>query len=74
MDINESMTDVGRDKLINSGYAWIQATVADAKKTTFSQRAHFDAITIAFGLRNMTNKDRALGECHRAQKGLAGRS
>ncbi|HBP15995.1 MAG TPA: hypothetical protein DD457_12360, partial [Gammaproteobacteria bacterium] len=26
LDINESMTNVGRDKLINSGYAWVQST------------------------------------------------
>ena len=67
MDINESMTDVGRDKLINSGYAWIHATVADAEKLPFPDR-YFDAITMAFGLRNMTNKDRALSECHRVLK------
>ena len=55
-DINESMTNVGRDKLIDSGYAWIQTTVADAEKLPFPD-CYFDAITIAFGLRNMTNKD-----------------
>ena len=66
-DINESMTNVGRDKLIDSGYAWIQTTVADAEKLPFPN-CYFDAITIAFGLRNMTNKDRALTECHRILK------
>ena len=67
LDINESMTNVGRDKLINSGYAWVQSTVADAENLPFPD-GYFDAITIAFGLRNMTNKDRALTECHRALK------
>lgn len=66
-DINESMTNVGRDKLIDSGYAWIQMTVADAEKLPFPD-CYFDAITIAFGLRNMTNKDYALTECHRILK------
>ena len=66
-DINESMTNVGRDKLIDSGYAWIQITVADAEKLPFPD-SYFDAITIAFGLRNMTNKDSALTECHRVLK------
>jgi len=66
-DINESMTNVGRDKLIDSGYAWIQTTVADAEKLPFPN-CYFDAITIAFGLRNMTNMDCALSECHRILK------
>ncbi|MFP6795759.1 MAG: class I SAM-dependent methyltransferase [Pseudomonadales bacterium] len=67
LDINESMTKVGRDKLINSGYAWIQTAVADAEMLPFPDD-YFDAITIAFGLRNMTNKDSALTECHRVLK------
>lgn len=59
-DINSSMLEVGRDKLINRGIAdnvfYVQA---DAQALPFPDN-YFDCITIAFGLRNVTDKDAAL--------------
>lgn len=66
-DINEAMVSVGRDRLIDAGTHDVQLTVGDAESMPFPTD-HFDAITVCFGLRNMTNKDRALSEMHRVLK------
>ncbi|MFL0797583.1 MAG: bifunctional demethylmenaquinone methyltransferase/2-methoxy-6-polyprenyl-1,4-benzoquinol methylase UbiE [Cellvibrionaceae bacterium] len=59
-DINDSMLKVGRDKLMDIGIAGnVQFTQADAQYLPFPDN-HFDCITIAFGLRNVTDKDLAL--------------
>ena len=59
-DINESMLNVGRDRLIDRGVAGnIQFAQADAQYLPFPDNT-FDCITIAFGLRNVTDKDLAL--------------
>jgi len=59
-DINESMLRVGRDKLIDSGtIANLDFVLADAERLPFAERS-FDCVTIAFGLRNVTHKERAL--------------
>ncbi len=59
-DINESMLRVGRDKLIDSGaVANLEFVLADAERLPFADRS-FDCVTIAFGLRNVTHKERAL--------------
>ena len=59
-DINESMLRVGRDKLIDSGtIANLEFVLADAERLPFAERS-FDCVTIAFGLRNVTHKERAL--------------
>ncbi|HMV72725.1 MAG TPA: bifunctional demethylmenaquinone methyltransferase/2-methoxy-6-polyprenyl-1,4-benzoquinol methylase UbiE [Pseudomonadales bacterium] len=59
-DINESMLRVGRDKLIDSGTsANLDFVLADAERLPFAERS-FDCVTIAFGLRNVTHKERAL--------------
>jgi len=59
-DINESMLQLGRDKLLNRGLAgnlfYIQA---DAEQLPFPEN-YFDCITIGFGLRNFTRIDKAL--------------
>lgn len=62
-DINESMLSVGRDRLLDAGLA-LPTAIADAEKLPFPS-AYFDRVTVAFGLRNMTHKDRALAEMHR---------
>ncbi len=62
-DINESMLSVGRDRLLNAGLA-LPVALADAEHLPFPD-AYFDRVTVAFGLRNMTHKDRALAEMHR---------
>lgn len=59
-DINDSMLKVGRDKLIDHGVVGnIEYVQADAQFLPFPDN-HFDCITIAFGLRNVTDKDLAL--------------
>jgi demethylmenaquinone methyltransferase/2-methoxy-6-polyprenyl-1,4-benzoquinol methylase len=62
-DINDSMLRVGRDRLLDAG-VMIPAAVCDAEKLPFPD-AYFDRVTVAFGLRNMTHKDRALAEMTR---------
>lgn len=59
-DINNAMLRVGRDKLIDHGIAQnVQFIQADAQYLPFPDNS-FDCITIAFGLRNVTDKDLAL--------------
>ena len=67
-DINASMLAVGRDKLINHGFVGnIDYVQADAEKLPFPDN-YFDCITIAFGLRNVTDKDAALRSMQRVLK------
>ncbi len=67
-DINDSMLKVGRDKLMDNGIAGnVQFTQADAQFLPFPDN-HFDCITIAFGLRNVTDKDLALRSMRRVLK------
>lgn len=67
-DINDSMLKVGRDKLIDRGHGNnIDYVQADAQYLPFPDNT-FDCITIAFGLRNVTNKDLALASMLRVLK------
>ena len=59
-DINPAMLARGRDRMIDAGLQ-IPVTQCDAEQVPFPDR-HFDLVTVAFGLRNMTHKDRALAE------------
>jgi demethylmenaquinone methyltransferase/2-methoxy-6-polyprenyl-1,4-benzoquinol methylase len=64
-DINESMLEVGRKRLEDRGLVGnIEYSVANAEELPFDD-GEFDAVTIAFGLRNVTDKDKALREMHR---------
>ncbi len=64
-DINGEMLSRGRDRLIDSGCGNNLAIVqANAESLPF-EGGRFDIVTIAFGLRNVTNKVAALGEMHR---------
>ena len=65
-DINEAMLRVGRDRLINEGVV-LPTTVCDAEHLPFPDN-HFDLVSVAFGLRNMTHKDAALREMCRVLK------
>ena len=59
-DINESMVRVGRDRIIDKGQVEnISFTLADAENLPFRKNS-FDCICIAYGLRNVTNKETAL--------------
>jgi demethylmenaquinone methyltransferase / 2-methoxy-6-polyprenyl-1,4-benzoquinol methylase len=67
-DINSSMLNVGRSRLIDRGVAGnIQFAQADAQHLPFPDNT-FDCITIAFGLRNVTDKDLALRSMLRVLK------
>jgi demethylmenaquinone methyltransferase/2-methoxy-6-polyprenyl-1,4-benzoquinol methylase len=67
-DINESMLQVGRDKLLDEGRLGnIEFVQADAQYLPFPDDS-FDCITIAFGLRNVTDKDLALRSMLRVLK------
>ena len=65
-DINEAMLREGRDRLLNAGVS-LPTLVCDAEHLPFAD-AHFDLVTVAFGLRNMTHKDNALREMNRVLK------
>ena len=67
-DINESMVRVGRDRLTDEGIIGnVNYTITNAEALTFPDNT-FDLVTIAFGLRNVTNKDKALEEIYRVLK------
>lgn len=62
-DINESMLRVGRDRMIDAGHH-LPTVICDAESLPFPA-GYFDVVSVAFGLRNMTHKDRALKEMSR---------
>jgi demethylmenaquinone methyltransferase/2-methoxy-6-polyprenyl-1,4-benzoquinol methylase len=65
-DINEAMLRTGRERLLDAGVS-LPTMVCDAEKLPFPDD-HFDVVTVAFGLRNMTHKDLALKEMNRVLK------
>lgn len=65
-DINGSMLRAGRDRLIDSGVL-VPTVLCDAERLPFPD-AEFDLVSVAFGLRNMTHKDKALREMQRVLK------
>lgn len=65
-DINAEMLSRGRDRMLDHGKN-LTAMVCDCEALPFADQT-FDRVTLAFGLRNMTHKDRALAELHRALK------
>ncbi|WP_392551899.1 bifunctional demethylmenaquinone methyltransferase/2-methoxy-6-polyprenyl-1,4-benzoquinol methylase UbiE [Orbus wheelerorum] len=67
-DINQAMLRVGRDKLRDKGlFKNIEYVQANAEALPFADNT-FDCITISFGLRNVTNKDKALASMWRVLK------
>jgi demethylmenaquinone methyltransferase / 2-methoxy-6-polyprenyl-1,4-benzoquinol methylase len=67
-DINENMVRVGRDRLTNEGIIGnVEYAITNAEALTFPDNT-FDLVTMAFGLRNVTNKDKALAEIYRVLK------
>lgn len=65
-DINNAMLRVGRDRLLDEGFA-APVTQCDAEHLPFPDN-YFDCVSIAFGLRNVTHKDLALREMQRVLK------
>jgi demethylmenaquinone methyltransferase/2-methoxy-6-polyprenyl-1,4-benzoquinol methylase len=69
-DLNLRMLARGRDRMLDAGVL-APAVQCDAERLPFPD-AHFDCVTVGFGLRNMTRKDAALAEMARCLK-LGGR-
>jgi len=65
-DINHAMLSVGRDRVVDKGFL-LPVAQCDAEKLPFPDN-HFDVVTVAFGLRNMTHKDQAIIEMRRVLK------
>jgi demethylmenaquinone methyltransferase/2-methoxy-6-polyprenyl-1,4-benzoquinol methylase len=65
-DINEAMLRQGRDRLLDKGMV-LPALICDGEALPFPAGS-FDLVSVAFGLRNMTHKDKALAEMNRVLK------
>ena len=65
-DINEAMLSRGRDRLVDKGVV-LPTLLCDAERLPFASGS-FDLVTVGFGLRNMTDKPRALAEMARVLK------
>jgi demethylmenaquinone methyltransferase/2-methoxy-6-polyprenyl-1,4-benzoquinol methylase len=65
-DINEAMLRQGRDRLIDEGLV-LPTLICDGERLPFATGS-FDLVCVAFGLRNMTHKDKALAEMNRVLK------
>jgi len=67
-DINDSMLKVGRDRMADKGFIGnIEYVQANAECLPFDDN-QFDCVTIAFGLRNVTDKEAALKSIYRVLK------
>lgn len=66
-DRNAEMMAVGRDRLLDGGQANIRFCQLSAERLPFADHS-FDAVTLAFGIRNFTDKDQALQELVRVLK------
>lgn len=68
LDISEGMLEVGRQKIKEKGLDKdIEFILGDAENIPFPDN-HFDAITVAFGVRNFANLEKGLKEMHRVLK------
>ncbi|WP_066800212.1 bifunctional demethylmenaquinone methyltransferase/2-methoxy-6-polyprenyl-1,4-benzoquinol methylase UbiE [Moraxella oblonga] len=67
-DINEAMLEVGRTRLINAGCNNVDFVLANAETLTPFDDNSFDLVTISFGLRNVTDKQKALEAMYRVLK------
>jgi len=68
LDINGSMLEVGRDRAERRGLAGsVDFVEANAEQLPF-ESGSFDAYTVAFGIRNVPDIDRALAEAYRVLK------
>src|SRR3954454_356148 len=66
-DINADMLEVGKQRAEKRGLAGLAWKVENAESLSFAD-ASFDAYTIVFGIRNVTDIPAALGEAHRVLK------
>jgi len=65
-DINEAMLRQGRNRLLDEGLV-LPTLICDGERLPFATGS-FDLVSVAFGLRNMTHKDKALAEMNRVLK------
>jgi demethylmenaquinone methyltransferase/2-methoxy-6-polyprenyl-1,4-benzoquinol methylase len=65
-DLNAAMLRLGRDRLLDAGMV-MPVAQCDAERLPF-RSGHFDCVSVAFGLRNMTRKEAALAELRRVLK------
>ncbi|MDR0529270.1 MAG: bifunctional demethylmenaquinone methyltransferase/2-methoxy-6-polyprenyl-1,4-benzoquinol methylase UbiE [Zoogloeaceae bacterium] len=65
-DVNHAMLARGRDRLLDKGCP-LPVGQCDAENLPFKEES-FDCVSVSFGLRNMTHKDRALSEMRRVLK------
>ena len=63
-DINGSMLGLGRDRAVAAGHAELSVLLADAEQLPV-RSGMFDRVSMAFGLRNCTDKDAVLREARR---------
>ena len=63
-DLNQEMLDTGKQKHLSDKLTWV---CANAESLPF-QNDEFDCVTISFGLRNISNMDKALAEMYRVLK------
>jgi len=66
-DINADMLEVGRKRAKDRGLTGLSWKVENAETLSFADAA-FDAYSIVFGIRNVTDIPAALGEAHRVLK------
>lgn len=66
-DINAAMLGEGRNNLVDKGIAGVEFVQLNAEAIPFADNS-FDCVSIAFGLRNVTDKDKALKEMYRILK------
>ena len=66
-DINASMLEQGRKNVLNQGITQIKFVQLSGEEICFADHS-FDCVCVAFGLRNMTHKDKALAEAYRVLK------
>lgn len=67
IDANEQMVRVGRDRAVATGHGDVTFLTGTAEALPLAD-ASVDLVTIAFGIRNVTHRDRALADMHRVLK------
>ncbi len=68
LDISEGMLDVGRKKITDKHlHSKIKMVVGDSENLPFEDNS-FDAVTVAFGVRNFENLEKGLSEIYRVLK------
>jgi demethylmenaquinone methyltransferase/2-methoxy-6-polyprenyl-1,4-benzoquinol methylase len=67
LDISAGMLEVGREKVAKANLTSVELILGDGENLPFADN-HFDAITVAFGVRNFENLEKGLKDIHRTLK------